>query len=320
MLFYRVNNTLGILCRYYSQSPQTAAAKHFPVNKRPMLPPGTFNGKTAFITGGGTGLGKAMATNLSQLGARTVICSRKIDVLTKTAEEIQKITNNEVYPVTCDVRDANAVKEAVDKSIEKFGLPHIVINNAAGNFISPTERLSANAWKTIIDIVLNGTANVTLDLGRRLIEKGQSASFLAITAIYTSSGSGYVVPSASAKSGVEAMSKSLAAEWGRHGLRFNCIAPGPIYTEGAFSRIDPSGHFLEEGIKSIPAGRLGDPQELANLASYLVSDFATWLNGEVVRFDGGEYPYRAGEFNMLSQVKKEQWDMIEAMIRGSNKK
>ena len=146
------------------------------------------------------------------------------------------------------------------------------------------------------------------------------ATFLAITTHYTRAGSGFVVPSACAKSGVETLHQSLAVEWGRYGMRFNCIAPGPIYTEGAFSRLDPTGQFMEGAIKNMPVGRLGETEEIANLASYMVSDYASWLNGETVTFDGGEFNALAGEFNQLRIVKDEQWDMMEQMIRGSHKK
>ncbi|XP_064611808.1 2,4-dienoyl-CoA reductase [(3E)-enoyl-CoA-producing], mitochondrial-like [Liolophura sinensis] len=292
-------------------------AKYFPAKVTPMLPPGTFEGKTAFITGGGTGLGRGMATVLSRLGAKVVISSRKQDVLDKTASEIAEETGSKVLGIAADVRDPIAVRAVVDRCVSEVGLPHIVINNAAGNFISPSERLSANAWRTVIDIVLNGTANVTLELGKRLIEEGQGAAFLAITTIYTESGSGFVVPSAAAKAGVEALSKSLASEWARYGMRFNCIAPGPIETKGAFSRLDPTGSFMEKAVKRIAAGRLGEVPELANFASYLVSDYANWITGQVIRFDGGEFYYSAGEFNSLVQLPKEQWDMLEKMIRST---
>jgi len=224
-------------------------------------------------------------------------------------------TGNKVLPVPADVRNPEDIKKAVDLCVSTFGLPDVVINNAAGNFISPFERLSANAWKTIIDIVLNGTANVTLDIGKRLIAANKGAAFLSITTIYAESGSGFVVPSAAAKSGVETMCLSLASEWGRYGMRFNCIAPGPIQTKGAFSRLDPSGSFSEMAKQRIPTGRFGRPDELANMAVYLVSDYANWVSGAVFRFDGGEYPSLAGEFNQLREVTNEQWDMMEKMIR-----
>ena len=294
------------------------SSSKFPARLDPMLPSGCFANKTALITGGGTGLGKGMAEMLSRLGATVVIASRRLDVLQKTAEELHQTTKNEVFPVQMDVRDPEAIKNAVDTCVEKFGLPDIVINNAAGNFISPTERLSPNAWRTIVDIVLNGTAYVTLDIGKRLIEAGKGCNFLAITTVYAATGSGFVVPSAAAKAGVETLTKSLSAEWARYGMRFNAIAPGPIETEGAFSRLDPTGAFKEEAINNLPSARLGEINELANLAAYLVSDYSSWLTGQVINFDGGETVSR-GEFTGLLKVTNEQWDMMEAMIRKSSK-
>ncbi|XP_038078837.1 2,4-dienoyl-CoA reductase, mitochondrial-like [Patiria miniata] len=290
--------------------------------KDAMLPPDTFKGKTAFITGGGTGLGKGMATMLSSLGAQVAILSRKLDVLEKTAEAITKQTGNPVFPLAADVRDSAAVSSAVDQFIESTGgLPNVVINNAAGNFISPTERLSANAVKSVIDIVLNGTFNVTLDIGKRLIKAKQGANFLAITTTYTHYGSGFVTPSAAAKAGVKNLTQSLASEWGWYGMRFNVIAPGPIYTKGAFDRLDPSGQFAEHMRQGIPLGRFGEVEEIANLATYMVSDYASWMNGSCIDFDGGELPFHAGEFNRMKQVTPEQWDMIAAMgkkVKGSS--
>ncbi|XP_009890162.1 PREDICTED: 2,4-dienoyl-CoA reductase, mitochondrial [Charadrius vociferus] len=295
-----------------SSAPQAA---FFSPLQKVMLPPNIFQGKVAFITGGGTGIGKAMTTTLSSLGAKCVIASRKLDVLKGAAEEISSKTGNKVHAIQCDVRDPVSVKNAVAEIIQVAGHPDVVINNAAGNFISPSERLSANAWKTITDIVLNGTAFVTLEIGKELIKVQKGAAFLAITTIYAESGSGFVLPSASAKAGVEAMSKSLAAEWGKYGMRFNVIQPGPIKTKGAFSRLDPTGSFEKKMIERIPCGRLGTVEEIANLAAYLCSDYASWVNGAVIRMDGGEYVSMAGEFNDLKKVTKEQWDMMEAMIR-----
>uniref|UniRef100_A0A667ZVM7 2,4-dienoyl CoA reductase 1, mitochondrial n=1 Tax=Myripristis murdjan TaxID=586833 RepID=A0A667ZVM7_9TELE len=267
-----------------------------------MLLPGSFRDKVAFVTGGGTGLGRAMTTTLSQLGATAVIASRKLDVLQRTAEEISSQTGNQVHAVQCDVRDPQAVMRCVDQLEALTGLPDVIINNAAGNFVCPSERLSPNAWRTITDIVLNGTAYVTLELGKRLIQARKGAAFLAITTSYADSGSGFVVPSAAAKAGVEALCKSLAAEWGRHGLRFNIIQPGPIRTKGAFSRLDPTGSFEEAMLGRIPAGRLGTPDEVANLAAYMCSDYSSWMSGAVVRLDGGEFVSMAGEFNELRRV------------------
>ncbi|NXW81704.1 DECR protein, partial [Alopecoenas beccarii] len=298
----------------YQESNAPQAAFFSPL-RQVMLPPNTFQGKVAFITGGGTGLGKGMTTALSSLGAKCVIASRKLDVLKGAAEEISSKTGNQVHAIQCDVRDPVAVKNAVAEAIQVAGHPDVVINNAAGNFVSPSERLSPNAWKTLTEIVLNGTAFVTLEIGKELIKAKKGASFLSITTIYAESGSGFVVPSASAKAGVEAMSKSLAAEWGRYGMRFNVIQPGPIKTKGAFSRLDPTGRFEKTMIERIPCGRLGTVEEIANLVAYLCSDYASWINGAVIRMDGGEYVSMAGELNELKKVTKEQWDIMEQMIR-----
>ncbi len=259
-------------------------SKHFPIQKATMLPPDSFKDRVVFITGGGTGLGKGMATKFSELGAKVAIAARRLPVLEATASEISSATGNQVLPLQCDIRDPKAIKDAVDACEDKFGLPQIVVHNAAGNFISPTERLSPNAFRTVVDIVLNGTAYLTLDIGKRMIASGNPGVFLAITTHYTNEGSGFVCPSACAKSGVETMMKSLGVEWGRYGIRMNCIAPGPIETEGAFKRLDPSGTMIAEGIKAIPAGRLGEVEEIGNLATYLCSDYASWINAEVFLF------------------------------------
>lgn len=297
-----------------------SAETKFPVISTKMLPPDALKGKVALVTGGGSGLGESMATIFSELGAKVAIASRRLELLQKVANNISSSTGNEVLPIQLDIRDAAAVKAAVDTLEAKWGVPNIVVNNAAGNFISPSERLSANAWKTITDIVLNGTAYLTLEVGKRLIAAKQPGTFLSITTVYTYMGSGFVTPSAAAKAGVEALSKSLAGEWGKYGIRLNCIAPGPIYTEGAFQRLDPTGAFESGSKDRIPTGRLGDKRELANLASYLVSDYSSWMTGEVVRFDGGELCYSSGTFNGLTQLEPEQWDQMEQLIRSSNKK
>jgi len=225
-----------------------------------------------------------------------------------------------VIPLPGPGRDADQVKKALDELDERAGVPTIVVNNAAGNFISPFERLNAKGFGTIVDIVLKGTANVTLDAGKRMIQHEKGGVFLNITTTYAETGSGYVVPSAAAKAGVSAMIKSLAVEWGKYGIRFVGIAPGPIKTKGAFDRLDPSGAFEEVMLQNNPLKRFGEVDELANLASYMTSDYASWLNGEIIRFDGGETVSNAGEFNMFGTVSKEKWDDLEAVIRDSNAK
>jgi len=301
-------------------SQDVQQASFFRPKRELMLPKGSFDGKIALITGGGTGLGRGMVKALSSLGAKVAIMSRRYDVLKKAAEEISNETGNEVLPVQGDVRVPEEVSTALDKVELELGLPNIIINNAAGNFISPFERLSPNAFKTIIDIVLLGTANITLDVGKRLIKAKQGANFLSISAVYATTGSGFVVPSAAAKAGVEAITKSLAVEWSRYGMRFNAIAPGPIKTEGAFSRLDPTGAFESHTIERNPSKRLGTIEELSNLVAYMVSDYSTWMNGEVVVFDGGESRSLAGEMNAAIQVSDDQWDMLEKMIRKGNSK
>ncbi|CAF0711652.1 unnamed protein product [Brachionus calyciflorus] len=296
-------------------------SKYFPALTKPMLPDDTFKGKIAFITGGGTGLGKNMALTLSKLGAQVFIISRKENVLRTTAEEINLITNNKVAYYPADIRMPDQIEKSIDHCIQTLGgLPSLIVNNAAGNFISPTERLSPNAVKTIVDIVLLGTLNTTLALGKRLIKEGQGAAFLNIITSYAETGSGFVVPSACAKAGVVAMTKSLASEWSKYGMRFNGISPGPIYTEGAFSRLDPTGTFVENIKNKIPIGRLGEKEELSNLACYLLSDFSNWLTGQVIDFDGGELTFSSGEFNGLYSVSKDEWDQMEQMIRKTNSK
>ncbi|MBL1409520.1 SDR family oxidoreductase [Sphingobacterium faecale] len=278
------------------------------------------SGKTIVVTGGGTGLGKAMSVYFSELGANLVIASRKMDVLEETAREIENKTGNDVLAVACDIRDIVSVEELLAASIARFGRVDVLVNNAAGNFISPTERLSANAFSTVIDIVLKGTANCTLTFGKHWIDKGESASVLNIVTTYAFTGSGYVVPSAAAKGGVLTMTRSLAAEWGKYGIRHNAIAPGPFPTKGAWDRLLPGELTAKFDFKNrVPLKRVGDHQELANLAAFLVSDFAGYINGEVVTIDGGEWLQGAGQMNGMEAVPDDMWDMIESTIRKNNK-
>jgi len=309
----------GVL-RASEKYPPGPQARHFPIRTDTMLPAGSYAGKVVLVTGGGTGLGKGMATKFSQLGAKVAIASRRLPVLEAAAAEITQQTGGRVLPLQLDIRDPAAVKQAVDKVEAELGLPTVVIHNAAGNFISPTERLSANAFQTIIDIVLKGTGFLTLETGKRMIAAESGGVFLAITTHYTNEGSGFVVPSACAKSGVETMMKSLGAEWGRYGIRANCIAPGPIETEGAFGRLDPTGEGAKIMLEQIPVGRIGEIEEIANLTTFLCSDYGSWINAETVTLDGGEFRQLAGEFNKLRKITPEQWDIMEEIIRGKNTK
>jgi NAD(P)-dependent dehydrogenase (short-subunit alcohol dehydrogenase family) len=285
---------------------------------QPMLRDEALKGKTIVVTGGGTGLGRAMSKYFLQLGANVVITSRKLDVLKKTAAELEAETGGKVLPLACDVRLDFEVEQVLKQTLETFGSVHALLNNAAGNFISPTERLSAKAFGVIIDIVLKGTVNCTLAFGKHWIEQKQPASILNIVTTYAFTGSGYVVPSACAKGGVLAMTRSLAVEWGKYGIRCNAIAPGPFPTKGAWDRLLP-GDLAEkfDFKKRVPLKRVGDHQELANLAAYLVSDFSGYVNGEVITIDGGEWLQGAGQFNGLEAVSPEMWDMMEQMIRAT---
>ncbi|MEY3678839.1 MAG: hypothetical protein RI924_980 [Bacteroidota bacterium] len=284
----------------------------------PMLKDGALSGKTIVVTGGGTGLGRSMSKYLLQLGANVVITSRKLEVLQKTAAELEAETGGAVLPLACDVRNDFEVEQVLKQTLERFGSVHGLLNNAAGNFISPTERLSAKAFGVIIDIVLKGTVNCTLAFGKHWIEQKQPASILNIVTTYAFTGSGYVVPSACAKGGVLAMTRSLAAEWGRYGIRCNAIAPGPFPTKGAWDRLRPGDLAKKFDFKNrVPLKRVGDHQELANLAAYLISDFSGYINGEVITIDGGEWLQGAGQFNGLEAVTPEMWDMLEQMIRST---
>jgi NAD(P)-dependent dehydrogenase (short-subunit alcohol dehydrogenase family) len=278
-----------------------------------MLRDGALKGKTILVTGGGTGLGKSMGLYFLKLGANLIITSRKLDVLQGTAKEMESETGGKVLPLACDVRDIDQVEKMFADAVAHFGKVDVVLNNAAGNFISPTERLSTNAFNTVLDIVLKGTANVTMTAGKHWIKEKQPGTFLNIVTTYAWTGSGYVVPSAAAKAGVLAMTRSLAVEWAKYQIRSNAIAPGPFPTEGAWSRLLPGDLVKKfDPAKKVPVGRVGDHQELANIAAYLVSDFSAYVNGEVITIDGGEWLKGAGEFNNLDMIPQEMWDMMEA--------
>ncbi len=274
--------------------------------------------KTIIVTGGGTGLGKSMATRFGELGANLVIASRREDVIQSAAEELRQ-TGADVLGLSCDVRKPHSVQDMVDAAKKKFGKIDVLLNNAAGNFISPTENLSPGGFKVVVDIVLNGTFNCTLAVGKEMIAQG-GGTMLNIVTTYAWTGSGYVVPSAAAKAGVLAITRSLAVEWAKYGIRINAIAPGPFPTEGAWSRLAPPGFGIEKKMKNrIPLKRFGEHIELANLASYLLSDGAGYINGEVVTIDGGEWLKGAGEFNDLDRMPKIAWKAMEVMRKKSKK-
>jgi NAD(P)-dependent dehydrogenase (short-subunit alcohol dehydrogenase family) len=269
-------------------------------------------GKRILVTGGGTGLGKSMGKRFLELGAALYICGRREDVLQETANELRAASPGAfVKTFSCDVRD----KASVDAMIEEFwkdGPLDVLVNNAAGNFISRTEDLSIGAFEAVIGIVLMGTIHCTMACGKRWLEAGNRGSVLNITTIYAETGSPYVVPSSVAKAGVLNLTRSLAVEWGKRGIRFNAIAPGPIPTEGAFSRLMPVKSLEDLAKKRNPLGRFGTHEELANLAAYLVSDYSGYINGEQIVMDGGEWLQGAAEFSHLGDLMTpEMWQAIK---------
>jgi NAD(P)-dependent dehydrogenase (short-subunit alcohol dehydrogenase family) len=277
-----------------------------------MFKADAFKDKTIVITGGGTGLGKSMGKYLLELGANLVITSRKKEVLEKTAAELELQTGGQVLAVGCDVRKYEEIENVLREAENRFGQIHGVVNNAAGNFISPTERLSHRAFDIVVDIVLKGTYYMTLAAGKHWIAKKQPGTFLNIITTYAWTGSGYVVPSACSKAGVLALTRSLAVEWAKYKIRSNGIAPGPFPTDGAWSRLLPGDLVKKfDPAARIPLKRVGDHQELANLAAYLLSDYSAYINGEVVTIDGGEWLRNGGEFSHLEEIPPEMWDILE---------
>lgn len=291
----------------------------------PMLKENALKGRTIIVTGGGTGLGRSMSKYFLQLGAQVVIASRKMEVLEQTAKELREETGGKVLPLACDVRNYAEVEQVLATTVSNFGQVDGLVNNAAGNFISPTEKLSAKAFDVVVDIVLRGSYNFTLAFGKDWINKQQKGTILNIVTTYAWTGSGYVVPSACAKAGVLALTRSLAVEWAKYGIRSNAIAPGPFPTEGAWKRLFPADALPPDVAKKldpaerVPLKRVGEHQELANLAAYLISDYSSYVNGEVVTIDGGEWLYGAGEFSMLDEIPKEMWAEIEKSTRGNKK-
>ncbi len=282
----------------------------------PMLKDGSLKDKVIVVTGGGTGLGRAMGSYFLKLGAKLVISSRKIDVLRKAADEMVAENGSEVLPVQCDVRNYDEVENMLKQAVKHFGKVDVLLNNAAGNFICPTERLSNRAFDTVIDIVLKGTSNCTLAFGKHWIATKQTNStILNIVTTYSWTGSSFVVPSAAAKAGVLAITRSLAVEWAKYGIRSNAIAPGPFPTKGAWDRLLP-GNIKDkfELEKNVPLKRVGEMQELANIAAYLVSDYSAYVNGEVITIDGGEWLKGAGQMNFLESLTQENWDELQKIM------
>src|ERR1700675_314212 len=270
-------------------------------------------GRAIFLSGGGTGLGRSMALHFATLGARMFLVGRREQPLREVCDEIHRGGGSASF-ASCDVRDYAAVEAAANSAYEQFGRIDSVINNAAGNFMARTEKLSANAFNAVVSIVLNGTFNCTQVFAKRWITEKLGGNVLSIVTTYAAAncGSAFVVPSACAKAGVLAMTRSLAVEWAKYHIRLNAIAPGPFPTEGAWSRLIPSQQFEEHARNSNPMKRFGRHEELTNLAVFLISDMSSYINGECVVIDGGQWLQGAGEFNDLLMLPESAWEQMEA--------
>ena len=276
-----------------------------------MFQPDLLQHKRILITGGGTGLGKGMAHRFLELGATVYICGRREQVLSDAEAEMNRVAPGRIRSRVCDIRDLSSLEETV-AAIWKDGPLDILVNNAAGNFLARTEELSPGAFEAVIGIVLMGTINATMACGRRWLQAAHPGVVLNIAATYASTGSAYVVPSAMAKAGVVALTRSLAVEWGSRGIRMNAIAPGPIPTEGAFSRLLPRPELEQFARERNPLRRFGTVEELANLAAFLVSDGSSYMNGDVIVMDGGEQLQGAGEFSALGRLLGEDdWKSLK---------
>src|SRR5256885_14330250 len=266
-----------------------------------------------FITGGGSGLGRSMALRFSELGAHLFRVGRREEPLKEVCDEIHRAGGSAAY-ATCDVRDPAAVEAAAAAADQQFGRIDTLVNNAAGNFMARTESLSPNAFNAVVGIVLNGSFYCTQTFGKRWIAQKLGGNVLNVVTTYASAncGSGFVVPSACAKAGVLAMTTSLAVEWAKYHIRLNAIAPGPFPTEGAWSRLMPSKQFEEHSRDKHPMKRFGRHEELTNLAAFLISDMAEYINGECVVIDGGQWLRGAGEFNDLAMLPDSAWEAMEA--------
>ena len=274
--------------------------------------------KRILITGGGTGLGKEMAIHFAKHGAVLYICGRRENVLKETADEISKKYSTKVNYQTLDIRASKDVDDYVHSIFEESPLDGLV-NNAAGNFISPTKDLSHKGFDAIANIVFHGTFYMTHSVGKRWIESSRKGSIINILTTWVWTGSPYVVPSAMSKSGINAMTKSLAAEWGKYGIKVNGIAPGPFPTKGAWERLNPENNDGDM-MSTVPLGRVGEMSELQNLATFLMADGCDYLTGQTIGIDGAQYLTGGGTFSQLDKLSDEDWENMRKLIRDANNK
>ena len=274
--------------------------------------------KRILITGGGTGLGKEMANHYAEHGAELFICGRRENVLKNTADEIVKKYNTNVNYQTLDIRASKDVDDYIQSIFDDKPLDGLV-NNAAGNFVSPTKDLSHKGFDAIANIVFHGTFYITHSVGKRWIETSTRGSIISILATWIWTGSPYVVPSAMSKSGIHAMTQSLAAEWGKYGIKVNGIAPGPFPTKGAWDRLNPGDN--DDGMmNTVPLGRVGEMRELQNLATFLMADGCDYLTGQTIGLDGAQYLSGGGTFSQLDKLSDEDWENMRKLIRDANNK
>ena len=283
-----------------------------------MFKENLLKGKRILVTGGGTGLGKEMSSHFAQHGAEIFICGRRENVLEETAKELKDKYNATVHFSTLDIRDSKDVDSYI-QSIFDTGPLDGLVNNAAGNFISPTKDLSPKGFDAIANIVFHGTFYVTHAVGKRWIDANHKGSIISILATWVWTGSPYVVPSAMSKTGLHAMTQSLSAEWGKYGIKVNAIAPGPFPTKGAWDRLNPNGAD-DESLGSTPLGRLGEMNELQNLATFLMADGCDFLTGQTIAIDGAQYLTGGGTFSGLDKLTDDDWANIRNMIRSTNNK
>lgn len=287
-----------------------------------MFRAGLMQGERILVTGGGTGLGKEMAEGFLKLGAEVHICGRRGGVCEETAAELMDLHGGKVVPHACDIRVAEAITELNDHIWSQHGPLTGLINNAAGNFISRTEDLSIRGFDAISNIVFRGTFYMTHDIGKRWIAEKRKGNVCSILTTWVWNGGPFVVPSAMSKAAVNTMTQSLAVEWGRYGLRFNAIAPGPFPTEGMSKRLSPDAEgasSMERGVAN-PMGRVGEMHELVNLAVFLMAPGAEYVNGQTIAIDGAMYNASGGNFSMLTAWGDEQWAAARDAIEATNAK